>query len=77
MTTIDRVVKRETAVYKRDGGRSRVLVVELHPTHLELRGKGTRRALMIGYDAIYDAAAKMLARAEREEKRLKKKGGAR
>jgi len=77
MTTIDRRLVRETAVYKRDGGRSRALVIELYPTHLALRGKGSPRRLRVPYDAIYDLASKLLARAERAEKAEKKKGGKR
>lgn len=72
MTTIDRPVRRETATYKRDAGRARALVVELHPSHLEVRDKGTRRAFAIPYDAIYDLGCKLLARAEREEKRARR-----
>lgn len=69
MTTIDRPVRRETATYKRDAGRTRALLVELHPSHIELRCKGTRRRLAVPYDAIYDLACKLLARQAREEKR--------
>jgi prophage tail gpP-like protein len=79
MTRIDRVLVRETAVGVRDGGRSRPLLVELHPRHVELRLKGTRRRLVLAYDAMYDLAAKMLARAaaaERLEQRKAKRKGA-
>ena len=77
MTRLDRPVRRETDTYKRDGGRARALIVELHPTHLQLRRKGTRRVLSIPYDAVYDAAAKMLARADRADKLEAKKKGKR
>ena len=74
MTRLDKVVRRETAVGVRDGGRSRPLLVELHPRHIELRRKGTRRRLAVSYDAIYDLAVKLIVRAEREEMKAKKEG---
>jgi hypothetical protein len=81
MTTLERPVKRETAVWKRDGGRARALVIELYPSHMALRRKGTRRPLLIGYEAVYDAAAKLVARAVAREKdearKAKRKGGKR
>jgi hypothetical protein len=61
----ERPLKRETAVGIRDGGRSRALLIELHPRHIELRRKGTQRRLTVSYDAIYDLASKLLARAEK------------
>lgn len=77
MTTLERPVRRETAVSKRDGGRARVVLVELHARHLELRLKGTRRRLAVPYEAVYDLAGKMLARAEAAERAAAKKGGRR
>lgn len=75
MTAINRPVRRETATYKRDAGRSRALLVELHPSHIEMRCKGTRRRFLVPYDAVYDLGCKLLARAAREEKRARKAGG--
>jgi len=75
MTRLDKPVRRETATLKRDQGRTRALLVELHPSHIELRLKGTRRRLAVPYDAVYDLASKLLARAEREERANRKKGG--
>jgi len=80
MTRIDKPLMRETAVGIRDGGRSRALLIELHPRHIELRRKGTRRRLAVTYDAIYDLASKLLARAEAADRlaaRKAKKGGGR
>lgn len=79
MTRIERVVRRETDASVRDGGRARPVLIELHPRHIELRRKGTRRRLLVAYEAVYDLAAKLLARAEAAErlaaKKAKKGGG--
>jgi len=81
MTRIERVVRRETDASVRDGGRARPLLVELHPRHIELRRKGTRRRLLVAYEAVYDLASKMLARAAAAERlelrKAKRKGGKR
>jgi hypothetical protein len=80
MTRLDRPVRRETDVSVRDGGRARTVLIELHPRHIELRRKGTRRRLLVAYEAVYDLAAKLLARSEREERlaaKKAKKGGQR
>jgi len=69
VTRLDKVVRRETAVGIRDGGRSRPLLVELHPRHIELRQKGTRRRFSVSYDAIYDLAVKVIVRAQLAEKK--------
>lgn len=74
MTTLSKPLRRETAVRRRDAGKLRPLVVTLHPGHMELQGKGTRRRLAVTYDAVYELACKLLARQVREEKRARKAG---
>lgn len=51
---VDHPIKRETAVIDR----RRPLVVELFDRYMTLRPKGTRQAVNVGYDVIYDYARK-------------------
>lgn len=64
MTKLTRTVKRETAT----NVRGKPLMIELHPWGVRLREKGRRFSYDIDLRAIYDAAAKLTARAAREEK---------
>jgi hypothetical protein len=47
MTRLSKPVTRESATIER----GRALIVTLHPRHLELRPKGTRKSYSISYDA--------------------------
>lgn len=69
MTRADNPVVRLT--YARY--RSREIVVELHPTWMDLRLKGTRRKFALDYGAAWSVACKLAARAEMDEKRAKRK----
>ena len=60
--------RRETATCYR----GRPLMVELRPGYLVIRQKGRRAGYEIDYRAIFEAAAKIRARQEREEKRAKR-----
>lgn len=44
----------------------RPLVVIAHPRFLEIRQKGRRDHYNVPWDAVYEAGAKMFARAQRE-----------
>jgi hypothetical protein len=69
VTTLTKPVRRETSVlYRR-----RPLVVNLTPRFIEIREKGRRDVLSVGYDVIYEFAMKLRFRQEQTEKR--KKGG--
>ena len=72
MTLLQNPVRRETQAMKRDAGRTRPLMIGLYPAHLEVRLKGTRRAMLVSYEAVYDLACKQAARAAREEKKGKR-----
>ena len=63
------LVRRETASYYR----SRALVVILHPGYMEVREKGKRTSYTIDYLAVYHAAAKAKALADRLEREAAKK----
>ena len=69
MTIATKPVVRETASYERN----RALVVTVHPRHLELREKGTRRSVAVDYSTLYDFARKLEWRKAMEEKRLARK----
>jgi len=74
MTMLKRPVRRETLSTIRDGGRVLPIMVEIHPTHLALRQKGRRLRLRVEYQAVYRLAARLLADAERREKKARKHG---
>ena len=76
MTTINRPVRRETAIEQRDTGKRRPIVLTLHPGYLEIGLKGTRRRMTVAYDAIYSLAAKQEAARLRLEKLEAKKARA-
>ncbi len=69
MTNTSKPIKRETFSSLRLKNRVRAIVIELHPTHIVVRLKGTRRSCYsITYDAVFMAAAKLEADARRREK---------
>ena len=70
MTRITKPVTRESAAFDR----GRALIVSLHPRHLEVRPKGTRRRYVISYDTCLWVAVKREADEQRKEKKEKKKG---
>jgi hypothetical protein len=51
MTRLTKPVTRESATIER----GRALIVTLHPRHLEMRPKGTRKSYSISYDARREA----------------------
>lgn len=73
MTAILRPVRRETSTLKRDAGRLRPLVVTLQSWGIEIGLKGTRRRLPVGFEAVYDLAAKLESNRTRAEKTAAKK----
>lgn len=64
MTTIRRIIVRETAVTER----GRPLLVELHPGFLVLRLKGLRQRWSISYGGVFWAAVKAAVEQERAER---------
>jgi hypothetical protein len=71
MTTIksDSPLTRETGFMDR----GRALLVTLHPRHMEMRFKGTRRRWSLSYDAALWVAVKRAAAVARQEKMEKRK----
>ena len=70
MTRIIKPVVRESAAF--DRGRS--LIVALHPTHLELRPKGTRHSYTVSYEGILWLEVRRQVEEERRERKARKKG---
>jgi hypothetical protein len=71
MTQITKPVTRESGCVDR----GRPLIVTLHPRHLEVRAKGTRRRYCISYDTCLWVAVKREVdelRRERASKRRKR-----
>jgi hypothetical protein len=64
MTRITKPVTRESGCVDR----GRPLIVTLHPRHLEVRAKGTRRHYTISYDACMWLAVKREIDDKRREK---------
>lgn len=58
MIEVRKPVTRKTAVYVRDGGKPRALVVTLHAEYITLRLHGTRREETVGLEGAYHAAIK-------------------
>ena len=73
MTLLTKPVTRESAAVDR----GRALVVTIHPRHLEIRAKGTRRSYTISYDACLWLAVKRELDEQRREKIAARKGKAR
>ena len=73
MTLLTKPVTRESAAVDR----GRPLIVTLHPRHLEIRAKGTRRAWSISYDACLWLAVKRELDEKRREKIAARKAGKR
>lgn len=67
MTRLTKPVTRESALTDR----GRPLIVTLHPRHLEIRLKGTRRPYVIGYDVAMWFAIKRDLEIHRRERRRK------
>lgn len=65
MTRITSPVTRESAAFDR----GRPLIVTLHPRHLEVRAKGTRRRYSISYEACLWLAVKRELDEQRRERR--------
>jgi len=57
------VVTNQSARYR---GRDRDIVVEIHPDRAELRLLGTRTRYLITWRGIFDRAAELYAREQRE-----------
>ena len=70
MTRLEKPVTRESASMDR----GRPLVVTLHPRHLEVRPKGTRRSYTITYDACMWLAVKREADEKRRGKQQTRRG---
>ena len=64
MTTTRKPIKRETL----ERHRGAEIVIELHPTHMELRHKRKRTSYGLTYGEAFDFAAKLLANKVRLEK---------
>lgn len=73
MTTINRPVRRETAIETRDAGKRRPIVLTIYPGYLEIGLKGTRRRMTVAYEALYHLACKQEAARIRLEKLEAKK----
>lgn len=69
MTACDKPVTRATY----SSYRGRPLVVTLHPTWLSIRQKGRRHGFVLDYQAVFDCAAKLAARAAMAEKKARRK----
>ena len=61
----------ETSCQVMERGRHRPVVVQLYPSYLELRLKGCRHAVVLGYDGIYWKAADTKAQLEKPKRRKK------
>jgi hypothetical protein len=70
MTVLTKPVTRQSACLDRGVP----LIVTLHPRHLEVRVKGTRRRYTIAYDACLWLAVKREADEQRREKLQARKG---
>ena len=76
MTKADKPVTRISYTRVREQGRTREVVVTIHPTWLGLRLKGTRKVFQLDIGAAYQRAAMMEAdkiRAEKKAIKLAKK----
>lgn len=65
MTKIDRPLLRETGEFIK----GKPLIIELHPTYLQLRTKLSRFKVTVDYRSILDLGYKILHRAEMEKKK--------
>lgn len=61
-------VARKSAVYVRDGGKPRQLVVTIHAEFITLRLLGSRREEVVGLEAAYQGAVKARVFRERMDK---------
>jgi len=66
--TKKRTVEYETAAEVWDAGRTRPLIVTLHPGFIEVRQKGSRTSYTIAYDPVYRMAATVGGRKQTEVK---------
>lgn len=56
----------------RERGRYRPIVMEIHPTWAAVRLLGCRKSYQISYEAIFHAAARLLADQLRRDKKLRR-----
>jgi len=76
MTTTSKPIKRETLSSVRERGKVRPIVIELRPTYIYIRLKGTRKSFTATYDQLWTLGARNAAEAlrrERAEKRVERK----
>lgn len=78
MTKADKPVVRETYSSVRQGGKTRPLVVEIHPTFITVRPKGTRKSYAVTMDQLFTLGARNAAeqiRRDRLQARKERKAG--
>ncbi len=68
MTTASKPVTRRSFSRIRSAGKTRDIVVTIHPTWLSFRLAGGRRTLLLDIEAAFVVAAKQEAARERAEK---------
>lgn len=73
MGIITKPVRCKTSTVVRDGGKLLPLVVELHPGYLTIRQARRRAGYTVGYEAIYNLGARMMAEDKRRAKREARK----
>ena len=64
--TKKRTIEYETAAGVWDAGRTRPLIVTLHPGFIEVRQKASRTSYTITYDSVYRMAAAVGGRKQKE-----------
>lgn len=64
-TTASKVTRRETVSYVKN----RPIILELHPTYLNVRLKGKRFRFALDYRGLYECAAKLEARRQAEDRK--------
>lgn len=73
MTTTMVRTKRETLSSVRQQGKTRAIVLELCPTFVKIRLKGTRKAFTATYDQLWMLGARNEAEAARRERAERRK----
>jgi hypothetical protein len=75
VTKLNKPVRRVSDELVRSAGKSRPLVVTIHPHgYLELRPQGTRQKEVVSLKACFDLAQKLRVRGEKRERKEAKRG---
>jgi hypothetical protein len=77
MTALNHPVRRETYSQARERGKTRPIVVELHPTYVRVKLKGNRRYVTVTYDQLWTLGNRNAAESARKERLEKRKQQAR